>query len=345
MIYKRISALFCCVSAFLFSNNTSLMTMAMPAATSTMTSTMTTTFTTTSFSSISLPVVLLHGVASEAANMNEMSKWIQDSFEVKVFNIEIGNGVKTSIYTSMPTQLNELCQTIYANEKLKEGFNFIGMSQGGLLARGYVERCNEFPVRNLITLVSPHGGTVLPDLNINMYSAFSQEHLSVSNYWRDPRLLEEYLTVCCYLPILNNELIKVAMINITGDDDDDDDRDHVDDFIDESIINPFYMDPVHMDPIHMDQREQMKSLDHFVMIWSPYDDIVNPPESAKFSFFNEEFEVVALEETELYKTDALGLKFLADNHKLHTYETNCTHVQHRDPICFNQLYPIFSLYL
>lgn len=297
----------------------------MPAA---MTSTYTTTMSTTAYSSSSLPVVLLHGVASEAANMNNLGHWISEEFNTKVFNLEIGNGKKTSIYTPLSIQLNELCQTIYAIDELKEGFNFIGMSQGGLLARGYVERCNEFPVRNLITLVSPHGGTVLRDLNINMYTMFNQEHLSVSNYWRDPRLLTEYLTMCTYLPILNNEILKDAT---NSSDEDDDDREHNDDFVEEIM--------------HNNQKEQMKSLDHFVMVWSPYDDIVNPAESAKFSFFNEDFEVVALEDTDLFKTDALGLKYLKDEHKLHTYETNCTHVQHRDPICFNQLYPIFSLYL
>jgi palmitoyl-protein thioesterase len=327
MIYNYLKKMF--LFALLSSRQTTIQSMPAEVLTSTYTKTMTSTITTTSYSSSSLPVVLLHGVASEAANMNNLGNWIHNEFDTKVFNLEIGNGVKTSIYTPLSIQLNELCQTIYAIDELKEGFNFIGMSQGGLLARGYVERCNEFPVRNLITLVSPHGGTVLPDLTINMYSKFSQEHLSVSNYWRDPRLLEEYLMLCTYLPILNNEILKDA--TNSSDDDDDDDDDEGDDFVD--------------DIIHNNQKEQMKSLDHFVMVWSPYDDIVNPPESAKFSFFNEDFDIVALEDTELYNTDALGLKYLKNEHKLHTYETNCTHVQHRDPICFNQLYPIFALYL
>ena len=331
MIYNYLKRMF--LFALLSSRKTTTI-YSMPAAA--YTTTMTSTMSTTAYSSSSLPVVLLHGVASEAENMNNLGNWISEEFDIKVFNLEIGNGIKTSIYTPLLVQLNELCQTIYAIDELKEGFNFIGMSQGGLLARGYVERCNEFPVRNLITLVSPHGGTVLRDLTINMYTTFSQEHLSVSNYWRDPRLLEEYLTICTYLPILNNEILKdtTKYDSTNSSEDDDDDREDGDDFVEEIIYS-----------IHNNQKEQLKSLDHFVMVWSPYDDIVNPAESAKFSFFNEEFEVVALEDTELYKTDALGLKYLKDENKLHTYETNCTHVQHRDPICFNQLYPIFSLYL
>ena len=76
----------------------------------------------------SYPVVLLHGVASDASKMNTLGNWIQDTFQTKVFNIEIGNGVKTSMYTALPIQLDELCQTIYKNDELKEGFNFIVLS-------------------------------------------------------------------------------------------------------------------------------------------------------------------------------------------------------------------------
>lgn len=284
----------------------------------------------------SYPVVLLHGVASDATKMNTLSNWIQDTFQTKVFNIEIGNGVKTSMYTALPIQLDELCQTIYKNDELKEGFNFIGMSQGGLLARGYVERCNAYPVKNLITLVSPNGGTIVKSIDLNMYTDFYQNHFSVSNYWRDPLKLNEYLTMCCYLPILNNEII-IDIIkendiygNVNSYIDDDDDYD--DDYVDNNDIAN-------------NQREQLKTLENFVMVWSPNDGVVFPPESGKFSFYDEFYNVIPLENTELYKTDALGLKYLNDNNKLHIHHTNCTHTQHRDPICFDQLYPIFVLYL
>jgi palmitoyl-protein thioesterase len=284
----------------------------------------------------SYPVVLLHGVASDSTKMNTLSNWIQDTFQTKVFNIEIGNGVKTSMYTALPIQLEELCQTIYKNDELKEGFNFIGMSQGGLLARGYVERCNAYPVKNLITLVSPNGGTIVKSIDLNMYTDFYQNHFSVSNYWRDPLKLNEYLTMCCYLPILNNEIIidiikdndVYGNVNSYIDDDDDDDDDYVDN---NDIAN--------------NQREQLKTLENFVMVWSPNDGIVFPPESGKFSFYDEFYNVIPLENTELYKTDALGLKYLNENNKLHIHHTNCTHTEHRDPICFDQLYPIFVLYL
>jgi len=252
-----------------------------------------------------MPIVVLHGVASSAPNMNVFSSWLEKTFNTKVFNIELGNGFKTSLYSPLTEQLNELCSTIYAIDELKDGFNFIGMSQGGLLARGYTEQCNKYPVLNLITMVSPHGG-VIENINIAMYSAFWQKQLSIASYWRDPQNLNNYLEKCSYLPIINNE--KFTLISDI-------------------------------------QIKNIKSLKNFILIWSENDDVVNPPESGKFSFYDYNYNVIDIEETLLYKDDLLGLKYLDEKNGFHIHETNCTHVQHRDPICFPQLYTIFKLYL
>lgn len=254
---------------------------------------------------INQPIVVLHGVASSAPNMNEFSSWLETIFNTKVFNIELGNGFKTSLYSPLTEQLNELCLTIYAIDELKNGFNFIGMSQGGLLARGYTEQCNKYPVLNLITMVSPHGG-VIEDINIDMYLSFAQKHLSIASYWRDPKNLDNYLDKCSYLPIINNE--KNTLIS------------HV-------------------------QLKNIKSLKNFILIWSENDDVVNPPESGKFSFYDYDYNIIDIEKTLLYKEDLLGLKYLDEKNGFHIHETNCTHVQHRDPICFPQLYNILKLYL
>ena len=252
-----------------------------------------------------IPIVVLHGVASSSEKMIEFSDWISTTFNRTVFNIEIGNGEKTSIYTPMPEQLSELCNTLYNMIELQDGFDFIGMSQGGLLARGYVEYCNKYPVYNLITLVSPHGG-VKNGLTLNMYSDFLQEHLSVAGYWRDPTQLPTYLNKCNYLPQLNNERISSS-----------------------SFV----------------QKENIKSLVNFVMIWSSEDTTVTPCESAKFSFYDEDYNIIDIRDSELYQLDLLGLKYLDDIDSFHIHETNCSHVEHRDPVCYNQIYEILKLYL
>ena len=255
--------------------------------------------------SSTIPVVVLHGVASSAGKMNMFSSWISDTFNRTVFNIEIGDGESTSLYTSLPEQLIMLCSTLYSMKELESGFDFIGMSQGGLLARGYVEQCNKFPVHNLITLVSPHGG-VKNGLTLNMYSKFFQEHFSIAGYWRDPTQLAIYLEKCNYLPLLNNE-------RITADSE--------------------------------TQKNNMVTLDNFVLVWSSQDTTVTPPESAKFSFYDEDYNIISIRDTELYKEDLLGLRYLDENNRFNEYETNCSHVEHRDPVCYEQMYDILKNYL
>jgi palmitoyl-protein thioesterase len=146
-----------------------------------------------------LTVVLMHGIASDKTNMNDMQTWIQESFNVSVYNIDIGNGYNTSINTPMMIQTQLLCEVISSITELSNGFNFIGMSQGGLLARAYVEKCNIPKVNNLITLVSPHGGEYDPDTLfniINIYGPLLQSTTSFASYWRDPTRYIEYLTKC-----------------------------------------------------------------------------------------------------------------------------------------------------
>jgi palmitoyl-protein thioesterase len=93
------------------------------------------------------------------------------------------------------------------------------------------------------------------------------------------------------------------------------------------------------------QKENMEVLNNLVLIWSPRDDVLFPPESGKFSTYDRNLGVVPVRETDIYRHDLLGLKYLDESNRFHIYETNCTHVEHRDPICFSQLYSIFKLFL
>ena len=254
----------------------------------------------------SLPIVVLHGIASNADAMLPFSEWLAETYDRPVYNIEIGNGAMTSLRRPLQFQLELLCEAIYSMKELKGGFDFVGMSQGGLLARGYVEQCNRSPVRNLITLVSPHGGVFFSDINFNFYNRIAQESISVSSYWRDPNRLSDYYSECWYLPEVNNEI---------------------------------YTSKSH------ENAHNIKSLNNFVMIWSAADTTLNPSASGKFSFFSDNLTVIPLQDTELYKEDWLGLRYLAVQDKLHILETNCSHVDHRNEECFEQLEPLLRPFL
>ena len=257
------------------------------------------------------PTVLMHGILANADNLNELKEMLEMNFNIKVFNLEIGNGARTSIYTDMDTQLKMVCEKIYSIDDLKDGFNFIGMSQGGLLARGYVQYCNKYPVKNLITMVSPNAGVFYPiNFAKDFYEPEEQKELSLTNYWRDPYRYETYLTNSTYLAKLNHEIKRVSL--------------------------------------YMIQENDLDVLDNFVMIWSPTDEIIEPPESAKFSMYevvDNQLTTIELTDSKLYQSDFLKLKTMNEKNRLYTFETDCKHSQHKDPECFHQLKHIFEKFL
>jgi palmitoyl-protein thioesterase len=278
------------------------------------------------------PVVLLHGILSDQKQFRPVELWLKENIPNPIYNLEIGNGKMDSIFKPMEWQVNELCQVIYNIPELSEGFHFIGMSQGGLLARAYVEYCNAYPVINLITWVSPHGGVYgLGNFKINMqkiYTPATQNLLSYSGYFKDPYRYPTYLSNASFLPELNNELLYET----------------------NNIENYYLM---------MINKDNMLSLQNFVMIWSPNDDVLSPPESGKFGFYkvldedyysyrsismlNEPFNkkidlpVVDLFESDQFRMNLLGLRTLWETGRLHILQTNCTHAGHNSEACFEQL--------
>ena len=255
------------------------------------------------------PIVLMHGIESHAENLNDMAMWLQSTFNRQVFNIELGDGDNYSTNTPVMKQIEQFNRVIMNITELNDGFDFIGISQGGLIGRGYVEKYDN-KIDNLITLVSPHGGVYDKNLGfINFYNLISQKSLSFAGYWRDPTQYDKYLLHANFLPDINNER-----------------------FIDTDIYNMKY-------------KERMLLLKNFVMVYSPNDEIIKPPSSGIFETFDTDLNVIPLKENPIYIKDRLGLKILNDTNRLHTFTTNCTHVEHRMPICFPQLYDILVNFL
>jgi palmitoyl-protein thioesterase len=199
-----------------------------------------------------LPVVLVHGIASDINEMNEVEDWLKGNNIQKIYKLEIGNGVQDSVIMPMNKQLDILCKSIYNISELANGFNILGLSQGGLLARGYVEKCNYYPVANLITWGTPHQGVFgFSFLNIafpDIYSAEYQDSYSFAGYWKEPNKYLQYLESANYLPELNNEY-----------------------YHNESEL----------------YRVNIKSLKNFVMVWSPIDGVIKPLRSCKFEYLTD----------------------------------------------------------
>eukprot|EP01135_Chromosphaera_perkinsii_P008199 Nk52_evm21s1178 gene=Nk52_evmTU21s1178 len=254
------------------------------------------------------PVVLMHGLDSDAGSMETISSWIQEHLQnIFVLNVELGDGRCYSVFTPLEQQVADFNEHVQVSAKrhpiLKHGFNLLGFSQGTLITRGYVQMYNDPPVHNYISYSGPQAGVFgLPKffniefidklLNKFAYRAWAQSELAPAGYWRDPFNEQLYLSNSSFLAKLNNGL--------PGQ--------HVESY-----------------------KRNMISLNTMVMSYSPIDDVVNPPISGWFAFFKDgsDEKVVPYEETPLFKEDWIGLKTLHDSGRLVTFKDFCKHSDHR----------------
>lgn len=192
-------------------------------------------------------------------------------------------------------QVSSVCDQLASEPILSTApaINALGFSQGGQFLRGYIERCNNPPVRNLVTFGSQHNGIshfeACADtgdwicrgaealLRYGRWSDFVQSRLVPSQYFRDPEELDSYLEHSNFLADVNNE---------------------------REEKNETY-------------RENLSSLNKFAMFMFEDDVTSIPKESSWFSEVNTTSgEVTPLKERKLYKDDWLGLKELDEKDKL-----------------------------
>ena len=270
-------------------------------------------------SSIYRPIVLMHGIISPAADMNELADWIRQSFpDIYVVSIEIGNGVGDSFLWPMDKQVEHFCQIVLADKHLSSGFNMLGYSQGSIIVRGALERCS-LPVHNMITLNGIHQGIFgipyllkLPKQFRELIGKYAYEYpiqnvLSVASYWRDPYQLNKYVSDCHFLPDINNE---------------------------RELRNETY-------------RDNILKLNAFVMTYSDIDEVVAPRLSGWFmSYAPNSLHIETWNNSRQFKEDLIGLRTLWEQGKLRTFTTHvrhqdATHAPNRDFIVQN-IFPFFN---
>lgn len=139
------------------------------------------------------PTILIHGIASDKNELNNMYLFLNDK-GIKTYNIEVGNGKIDSIFMDMNKQCDIFANNIN-NLNISKKINIIGISQGGLLARCYVEKYSNNNVNSLITIGTPHMGYYESSISLNNLG-----------YWKDPYDYNKYLTSNNFLVYLNNDI-------------------------------------------------------------------------------------------------------------------------------------------
>lgn len=118
------------------------------------------------FSSEVLPILIWHSAAETCCGdeINSYTEIIKSQFKSDVYikSVQIGKTPEEDRINSLTRhpfkQIERVCKEILHDEKFKNGYNGIGLSQGGLFMRGLVQLCPHPQMKNLITLASPHQG-------------------------------------------------------------------------------------------------------------------------------------------------------------------------------------------
>lgn len=249
-----------------------------------------------------LPLVIWHGLGDDFTG-DGMKQLAQLADEVNpgtyVYLIHIGDTPvadrQASFMGNVTTQIESVCEQLASDPILNTApaINALGFSQGGQFLRGYVQRCNNPPVRNLVTFGSQHNGIAKFQtcasrgdwlcrgaealLRFGAWSSMAQSRFVPAQYFRDPEQLEQYVEHSNFLADINNE---------------------------RELKNVEY-------------RKNLMSLNKLAMYMFRDDKMVVPKETAHFADVNlTTGDVTPLKDRELYKEDWLGLKAMDKAGKL-----------------------------
>ncbi|KAH8681043.1 palmitoyl-protein thioesterase precursor [Xylariales sp. PMI_506] len=176
-----------------------------------------------------LPVVIWHGLGDNyaAEGLQSVGEIIDEvNPGTLVYYVRLDESPSSdrsaSFFGNLTEQVDKVCADLAGHQILSTApaVDAIGFSQGGQFLRAYVERCNNPPVRNLVTFGSQHNGIVdyracgpsdwlcrgaMALLHTNTFSQYVQSHLVPAQYFRDPADLDNYLDGSNFLADINNE--------------------------------------------------------------------------------------------------------------------------------------------
>ncbi|KAJ5623433.1 hypothetical protein N7490_012038 [Penicillium lividum] len=248
-----------------------------------------------------LPLVIWHGLGDDferdgLAAVADLAEDINPGTYVHIIRLaETGSADRqATFFGNVSEQIDLVCTQLSTDPILSTApaINALGFSQGGQFLRGYVERCNNPPVYNLVTYGSQHNGISefqscgMSDwfcnaaeglLRAGTWADFIQSHVVPAQYFRDPEELDAYLEHSNFLADINNE---------------------------RELKSEVY-------------KKRLSSLNKLVMYMFENDTVVVPKESAHFADVNvTDGTVTALQNRSIYEEDWIGLKVLDQQGKL-----------------------------
>ena len=166
------------------------------------------------------PIVAAHGMGDSCFNPGMASVAKAAGVKMGVYSVCIPTGSTQSsdtmngFFMTMDKNVDVFAAAIKNDTKLAGGFNAFGLSQGNSVIRGYIERYNDPPVMNYLSIHGTVMGVasfpqcdpkglfgpvcdILAEITGDLaYNSLVQSILFQANYYRDPMLLKStgYLT-------------------------------------------------------------------------------------------------------------------------------------------------------
>lgn len=239
------------------------------------------------------PIALLHGfmVKCENEDMVDLIKFFKEKTGQYARCIESGGG-GVDMSTSFEDQAKKACELISLDSEYANDFTIVSISQGGVLARYIIEKCQmRGKVKRFIAIGGPLAGThqlpfclrgvVCHLLNSFAdwfcYKGYTQKTFGPSGYFRASNHLDNYLKSKSVLVKVNN------------------------------LIDNEY---------DATAKTRFLELEKLVLIQYKRDRMITPRQSAHFGELDEKHNVVDMKDTEIYKKDLFGLKTLDEQGKI-----------------------------
>lgn len=263
------------------------------------------------------PVAVFHGIV-DACNMKNTSMLVNDlqnDLGVHVECIEVGNGFWDSVMKPIAEQVELACESIKSNPNFQGKFNILGISQGTLIGRYIVEKCQmQGQVVRYMSFDGPQMGVgYIPKINCGTFCDWIlnltvplaykfQDTISPMGYLKYRNDRSYYDEHDVFLKMLNNEYEEK----------------------DQEIIDRF------------------TALEKVKLIKSIEDSVIVPRESSWFEFYDYDGKtIIPLEESDFYIYDYIGLRKLMEEGKVTFTEFKEEHVLYTVKEYKEEIVPFF----
>ena len=239
-----------------------------------------------------LPVAIIHGFYDSCDNsyFPSLINLIKYNLGDYAVCLKTGEGSE-SLSMSIQQQAEKACELIKNNDKFQnKDFSILSISQGGLLARYIIQKCQMTgKVKKLVSFGGPMMGTskvpfclggiicyIINSLvDFFIYGKSVQNGIGPSGYYRTASHIKDYIKSESFLVQLNNE----------GKNFD------------------------------IESKKRFIEMESIVLLGFEQDKMISPKETAEFWIYDENFNLVPMNQTDVYNKDLFGLKTFIEQNK------------------------------